>query len=224
MRNFWLFLIGFFVVVLLTPTSALGAGKPSIILTWETETYTPAWYTGKALPTTNSLVKVFLTVIEDGKTKSLSEETIYWYLDDELIENNKGVRLISFSPLETGEHKIRVQLPNYTGGQIAKTINIPVVEAKVVPQAPWVDGNFSILNPTLKANTFFFNTTKSTDLVLNWIVNGQTPENNDNPDTLTINLDPKTVIGTKLNVSLDAMNLLRPKEKASKSIELTFKR
>jgi hypothetical protein len=223
MRNFWLIIVGFFVIIIM-PIDAIGAEKPIVVLTWKTETYAPAWYTGKTLPTVNSSIRVFASILDGGKFKSVSGETTYWYLDDELLENGSGVQSITFNPIETGEHKIRLQLPNYPGGQIIKTINIPVVDVRVVPQAPWPEGIFSILNPTIKANAFFFNTTKSADLVFNWTVNGQAPKNNANPDMLTINLDPKTIIGTKLEVSLSASNLVRPKEKASKSTGIIFKR
>ena len=103
--------------------------RPQFLLTWQTQSYTPAQFQGKALPTANSQITASAELINGGKILDISKNTIYWYLNDNLLSSGAGAQTVVFNapPTSDSDHlELRVQLPDYEGSTLLKTVNIPL--------------------------------------------------------------------------------------------------
>lgn len=208
-------LAGIFVLLLgaflsLKQVNAQSASSPQFLITWKTTgSYIPSFYQGKALPTYGSNITASLELISpQGKIINLNGQTIYWYLNDNLVGGGVGVQRATFSPLGEAPSflNLRVTLPNYNGAYLIHTINIPMVLPEAVILAPYPNGQFSQNPVTVTALPYFFNVPSPSDLSFLWSVNGQNGSNAENPETAQITLPQGTQSGTSLAVSLSVEN------------------
>ena len=197
--------------------------RPEVMLTWESSTYTPLGFRGKTLPTNGSLVTASLDILDSsGRLVDFSEETTYWYLNGKLIKSGVGIQAAVFRALR-GTQELRVQLPDYPGGILVKTVGIPTVRPEVVITYGGVDGNIAG-SARAEALTYFFNVSDQKSLDFFWQVNGQPPENLESPEFLNITLPSSAPDNFPVNVSLSVVNKNFTTEAASKLLRLTLKR
>ncbi len=186
------------------------ASAPQFLITWQTTgSYIPSFYQGKALPTYGSKITASLVLVSaNGQVLNLSGQTIYWYLDDNLVGGGTGVQQVTFSPLGEAPSSLnlRVTLPNYSGGYLVHAINIPMVLPEAVILAPYPNGQFSENPLTIKALPYFFNVQDASDLSYTWSVNSQSGSNTENPEEAQVTLPQGTQSGTALAVSLSIEN------------------
>jgi hypothetical protein len=201
---------------------AVGANKPMLVVTWETQSYAPESYTGKILPGVFSDVKVAVGLVsETGKITSLKNKNIAWYLDDENEKNGVGADSFSFRPSTVGNHEVRVEIPDYG---LKKTVSLAVVNPQAVVRAPWPSGQFFLFTPTLKAIPYYFNVADLKYLSPAWIANGQSPSNSEDPWHLVLNLPTSTPDGTAFDINLTIKNLTQKTETSGKNINIIFRR
>lgn len=176
-------------------------------ITWHADTYTSPGYAGKALPTNSSRISASLLVIDGGKAVDLSGQTVYWYINGSFLTGGIGLQTISVQAPSTGNGflSIRARLPDYAGG-LAKTIQIPVGSPVVVIESPYPTDHFFGTSATVHAVPYFFNISEAGALIFSWLVNGQSPENAENPQSLTVNVGNNGVAGTGLSISVSARN------------------
>lgn len=186
------------------------ASSPTFLVTWKTTgSYIPSFYVGKALPTYGSEITASLELISpQGKVLDLSGQTIYWYLDDNLIGGGAGVQQVTFPPLGDAPNvaDLRVTLPNYNGTYLVHAINIPMVLPEAVIDAPYPNGQFTQNPLIVQSLPYFFNIPDPSDLSYAWSVNGQTGSNTENPEAAQITLPQGTQSGTGVAVSLSVEN------------------
>jgi hypothetical protein len=190
-------------------TNAQTASSPQFLITWKTAgSYIPSFYEGKALPTYGSQITASVELISQGKILDLSNQTVYWYLNDTLIGGGVGVQTVTFPPLgePPSSLQLKVELPYYSAGYLINTINIPMVKPQAVISAPYPDGQFSQNTVTLTALPYFFNTSAASNLSYTWSVNGQQGSNTENPEEAQITLPKGTSSGEALSVSLSIKN------------------
>lgn len=183
--------------------------QPQFLMTWHAAgSYTPSWYQGKALPNTWSHITASLEIISQGKTLDLSGQTIYWYLDNNLLGGGVGVQTITFLPygVAPNNFELKVELPDYPSGLLIHEIAIPTVTPVAVIEAPYPQGQFPKAQVDLSALPYFFNATSSSALAYTWIVNGQTTSNTENPQSLQVTMPASTPAGFALAVSLNIQN------------------
>lgn len=201
--------VAFFAFSLASAVSAQAATGPQFLITWQaSNSYAPAGYTGKILPTIESQIAAALTIISGGQPLNLSNQTIYWYLNGNFLGGGVGVTHTSFQPYGTPPTALtlKVELPNYPSGILTHEIVIPMVQPQAVIVAPYPSGNFATTQPTVQAVPYFFNATSTMALGINWSVNGQTVSSAENPQTLNISLPQGTASGFVLAVSLTMRN------------------
>jgi len=203
-----LFSFGFFLVT--TPfTHAQTTSGPQFLVTWKaSNSYIPPSYIGKALPSYASNITASLEIVDQGKIVDLSPQTIYWYLNDNLIGGGGGIQTVTFPTIGTPPDSLalKIELPSYAGGYLTHTINIPFVSPQVVLYAPLPDGKFSQNPLMVDALPYFFNTTSTANLSYTWAVNGQTGGGAENPQEAQITLPTGTSSGTNLDVSITVEN------------------
>jgi hypothetical protein len=211
----FLFSLAFFI----KPAHAAG---PELFITWKARTYVPAEYPGKILPTADSELMASLDVINQGKVVDISGQTVYWYVNGDLVSNSKGVHTITFRAPKSLPNIITVkaELPFYGGKDSFKEIAIPVVPPEAVIQASYPNGNFYGGVADAKAAPYFFNISSINSLNFTWSVNGQIPTSSDSPSTLSVNTDPNMPVGSTLLIALSITNPANPNEAATKILNL----
>lgn len=200
------------------------SSSPQFFITWQAKSYAPAGYQGKILPTAGSRVTASFDLIDSGKVADLTGQTIYWYLNDELVSNTPGKQTVSFiaPDIAPGILTLRIQLPFYRNNFLIKTAQIPVLLPEAVIESPYPGGVFGVTSVNLKGIPYFFNVPNPLALSFSWSVNGQTAASEENPDELAATINPDARSGSTLNVSLNIRNLKNSAEAAGKNLTLTF--
>lgn len=196
---------------------------PQLFLTWSAQNYAPAEFTGKVLPTARSRMRAAVELIANGKLVDLKNYTLYWYMNDQFVDGGKGMAHVSFFAGEAiGPAELRVQIEDYPGGPIQKTVEIPVVRPMVVIQTPFSEGLLTRTQFEAVGIPFFFNVKDIGELILSWSVNGRVPENLDRADKMTVKVNDDAPKGSTLNVKLVVQNPNEVLETTSRVITLTL--
>lgn len=204
-----IFTIGIFAAIVASAQVA-----PEFMVTWKADSYAPAGYNGKILPSDGTKIDAALEIIDRGKFADLSATEIRWLINDQILKKGKGLKTVSFTAEGTrGSQKIAVTAVNYRGANLSKNIVIPIAEPDVV-----IDSNVS----TFQALPYFFNVANLGQLKFDWVVNGRVAEGDvENPQIISLdtrNLPPTTPIGVELTVT----NSLKPIEAVTKLFNLTI--
>lgn len=208
--SFGFFIFSAIFLFSLAGAHAQTASSPQFLVTWKASgSYIPSFYQGKALPTLGSKITASLELVSNGKLADLSSQNIYWYEDEVLVGGGAGVQQVTFSPFGTPPSTLilDVELPQYSGGYLTHTVNIPFVEPTAVIDAPYPGQEFSSDLLTLQGIPFFFYATSSANLAYNWSVNGQTGTSAEDPQIAEITLPQGTPGGTSVGVSLSISNV-----------------
>jgi hypothetical protein len=200
--------LGFFLAA--TPLAyAQTASNPQFFVTWKAVgSYIPPSYIGKALPSYGSRITASVELVSQEKLLDLQNETIYWYLNDVLIGGGVGIQSVTFPPFGGPPNALalKVELPNYAGGYLTHTVDIPYVNPQVVLYAPFPNAQFSSNPITVEAVPYFFNVSSTGNLSYTWAVNGQTGGGAENPEEAQITLPAGTPSGTSIAVSVTVEN------------------
>jgi len=159
-----------------------------LFLSWSANTYVPPDFEGKPLPVSQSRLVVSVDAVRNGKLADLSGQTVRWYVNDRLINSGRGMHTITF-PLGTtapGSFDVRVELPDLDDELPSKTITIPVTQPYAAIVVPFPNRTVRGVTATLRAIPYFFNTASADSFLYSWTVNGESPEANENPDTLAL--------------------------------------
>lgn len=181
------------------------ASSPQFLVTWKASgSYIPSFYQGKALPTLGSKITASVELISNGKLVNLSSQNIYWYEDEVLVGGGQGVQQVTFPPFGAPPSPLilDVELPQYSGGYLTHTVDIPFVNPVAVIDGPYPNAEFSTNPLVLQGFPYFFYVSSSSNLVYSWSVNGQAGTNTENPQVAEITLPQGTPGGTSVNVSL----------------------
>src|ERR1700722_313500 len=175
------FIIAILVGLLLLTTrfaKAQTASSPQILITWSAvDSYAPPSYSGKILPNQNSPIVASLEILVGGTPADLSNQTIYWYLNGNLLGGGDGVQRMAFvDPDDEAPDNLtlEVELPDYPSGLLAQEINIPIVQPIAVIDAPYPQSEFSENPLVVQALPYFFSASSTSPLSFAWSVNGQT--------------------------------------------------
>jgi hypothetical protein len=197
--------------------------EPQVILSWRAKSFVPPGYPGKALAIAGTDIAASLDVLQKGKLVNLSSQTLYWYVNNQLVARGKGALTISFRAPEElrGEVALRVEIPSFAGGPIVRGVNIPIVRPEVVIEAPFPSGKAS--SPvSVRGTPYFFNISDPLELLLRWTVNGEIASGGGDPTVLTATVSgaPASI---PLSIGLTADNPESDFEVAQASVTLTIK-
>ncbi len=193
----------------LFPRANAQTASPQMVVTWKAYgSYIPPEYGDKALPNQESRLTASLDLLVDGYPVNLSGQTIYWYLNDNLIDSGVGDQSIIFPTLGTapGFLTLKAELPSYNGNILVHEIQIPFITPKAVIEAPHPSGQFSGNPIVLQGTPYFFYISNPGSLAYSWAVNGQTATAAENPQTLQMSIDPSTQSGATFTVTLSITN------------------
>ncbi len=225
-----------------TITKSVTLRPVDLFITWQTNTYTPPFYKGKAVYTNQSSIQFValpMFVGSNGKTIDPKNLIYKWTRDDSVLNN------------ESGYGK---QVLSTSGGTLAKPIliNLEVTSADGLLKAKReieVEGNlpriifyenhplygityrnalpdiFTLTSKeiSLVAAPYFFDISGKLDSNLSyvWKMNGEVIENQENPSTLTLRR-PEGSAGGKANISLMTSHLAKIIQFTNKSLDINF--
>lgn len=172
-------------------TKTINPGE--IKLVWESvDGYTPAWYTGKALPTYGSKIKVvaFPEIIENNKIISSDQLVYRWYVNDEIQSGYSGLgkNFLVYQAREEQLDNITIDVEVETKNSsetYSNGIKIPFVEPEVniyeKSSTFGILSNFSLTSAVsfvnkeinLVAEPFYFSSKNKDSLKYIWEVNDQ---------------------------------------------------
>lgn len=176
---------------------------------WQTQTFVPAWYGGKAFPTYQSPIRIGFELVEDGKIVDLSKTAVRWYVDGKLLKNETnglGIKQITvFNKKYGGDvSSIKISLPDYKGGVLEKLFDIPIKTPEVVIDVPYFQKKVERGSNTLYAWPFFFNATSAGSLNLRWTVDGNELQSG-NANTPTLLYTVGNDIGSGARSTIEAL-------------------
>ncbi len=183
---------------------ARAATRPQVLITWKTVgSVAPANYQGKILSRIGAEIAASVQVIANGKLVNLGAQTVYWYLDDNFLGGGAGKDTLFFAaPGHLEIMSLRVNLPDYPGGELINTAHIQMVGPQVVIVAPYPNGSFTGSSVALQAVPYFFGLLDAGKLFFQWTVNGEAVATRENPEDLAINLASGAPSGYSLAVNL----------------------
>jgi len=158
---------------LLSPSLTTAQEAPNqILLSWEADTFVPAQYLGKALPSTGSTVTVYAQLLVDGRFVSPNNYDIRWFLNKRLFKEGRGLSHIGFevAPRES-QYEVAVLFSGSGNRSFEEEVVIPVAEPLVVIDSPHFENRVSPENIWLRAWPYFFAVDGWRGLSLSWIVN-----------------------------------------------------
>lgn len=193
-----------------------------LVLTWHTDTHTPLWYKGKALPVENSIISIAaIPSVVIGGSRIQPKNLIYkWSLDDEtnvLTGAGEDVFRIKTSPFSKQTYRVNLIVED-SGKRIRKEKNIFLTtfspRVVVYPYSPLGGvesrqgiGYIFFKKPGLVdfiAETFNLPIASPKDLQYNWKVkNAAVIGSPENPQLLTIDTENETQSQIPLTVTTD---------------------
>ena len=203
-RFFLILFVAIFVAFFSLRANAQSASL-QLVVTWQAYgSYVPPQYIGKALPSLHSEIAASVALLSNGKLVDVSNQTVYWYLNDTLVEGGVGKQYVVLSPFGAPPAflDLRAELPSYNGTTLIHDVQIPFVDPKAVIEAPHPGGQFSGSSISIQGTPYFFYTSDPGTLSYGWSVNGQTSASVENPQTLQIKTPLATPSGSLFGVSL----------------------
>jgi hypothetical protein len=201
---------------------------PQFLVSWQSNSFAPSWFKGKVFPTTGSQIIVKFDLIDGGKIADLSKTAVRWYVNNNLILNEKnglGIKTYSFfaNDYVGAKTNVRISIPDYKGSVLDSVLDIPVVNPEVVINAPYFDKIISAGKLDLEAIPLFFNVNNLSSLSFSWAANGQPTTITGNP-FLGLNIDAGIMSsGSGIDLSAMVKNIANELETASKNIKLIVK-
>lgn len=168
------------------------AGNYSADLLWETNTYTPPWYSGKALPVLQAQVKVAAVPysMTSGVAISPSKLVYDWFLNykKNINASGPGKRFFVFKINDYDDQVVNLKVSNQSGEPLfEKTITLSAdrIEPKILfyeenilegprcSSAMPNDFQMSGRDLVIRAEPFFFSKSNLEGLVYEWRMNGE---------------------------------------------------
>ncbi len=227
--KFKIFTLAFLVFCFLSFVSVRAQISPQFLVSWQTQSYAPGWYTGKIFPTQGSSVEISFELIDSGKIVDLSATKVRWYVNDKLVQNEQnglGLKYLkTIVPNYAGqEMEIRITIVDYKGQVLNNTIRIPVVKPEVVIDAPYPGNKVSFGSNFFEAIPFFFNIKNLGNLSFEWTFNNKKSEQPaEDPQIFNLNISSQIASGSVGNILVTVKNFLKELEFASKNLQITIK-
>jgi hypothetical protein len=209
------------------------AANSAIDILWQAQTYTPAWYKGKALPVIQSRIKAVAVTPGISSSKLIYE----WYLNFQKNINASGIGKSSFSfQIKNYEEQvITVRISNQNKNLIdEKSVILSANKAK--PEIIFYEdspvygtlfnkalqGYFNLLKPifNLRAEPYFFSNANSKALKYKWKMNND-EDITDDESQVVVNFQKPEKEGTAV-ISLKIQNFLNVLQFTEERLRINF--
>ena len=222
------FLVSFIIVLAgLSITSVRAAQTPTngVAISWSTNTYTPASFPGKKLPTSHSPITAWVTVFQNGKAVDASNYHFSWYVGSTLIQSGQNLQKITFNAPKGTELILNLQarVQDENGALSVANIQVPVINPRVAIEANYPGKIVSGNSATVTALPYFFNISTPDSLTYSWQVNGVSSQSAENPTQANINFGNNFSSGSKIGIRLNVANS-SDNTAASANLSLTYQK
>jgi hypothetical protein len=212
----FLAVIFIFTFLFLHFTDAQAASRA--LITWQSQSFVPAEYPGKILPSPGTNIKLGLELIKENKLQDLSKINIRWYLDGKLLTQGFGLKETNFTASKGATYSHFVRAVIMAEQEVSGNVDIPIVNPKVIIKTPSPADTLIPLGKTLlQAIPYFFNVASLEELIFKWSVNNQGLEGS---NILELEIAPPIPLNSILNVRVMAQNLKNDLEFGTKEINL----
>ena len=212
-----------FVLPLFFPAAVKAQAAPTVIAAWKTDSYVPASFPGKALPSKDSVVTATVEILDGGRFADLSGTEIRWLLDNDEFVSGFGKKTFQFRVGKEAEsvHELKITVL-YRDAELINFLMIPVAAPEVAIDFKMYHYQIKRGESRLKAVPYFFNIADpKKDLDYVWSSGNQATEEADaDPDELIYEVSPETPIGDIINISVLARNIQKELELAGDSLTL----
>lgn len=215
-KSFFKLLTAFFSVLFIIAaflpflkTKAQTKQEPQLIVTWQSQNYQPANYSGKNLPTVNSPIIAAVELIDNNKLINLSSAQITWFQNSDIIVKGSGLKRIALNVNGLAGDRLLIEADIvYKGKELQGAAIVPVVEPKAVIAAPHAF-NREIKTGThhFKAIPFFFNIKNLNELLFSWTVNEQQETVDQNSDILNLEITSENSEPVPINLKASISNI-----------------
>lgn len=206
-------------------------------LLWEAETYVPPTYKGKAIPTSESRIKVTALphIVVDGAEVSSSNLIFDWERNFSNVQGASGYGKNSFSFRSAeifGEDNISVAVSTYSRNITAQSrIRIKMGEPKIIfyKNKPIegvlynnaLNGEIQLNDSeiSVKAEPFFFSKRNMKSLKYEWTMNGEKISSDEAPNIVTLRAEGGT---GSANIGLRMSNPINILQFAEKFLRINY--
>ncbi|MBI5147573.1 MAG: hypothetical protein HZA37_00250 [Parcubacteria group bacterium] len=208
---------------LFSPAAVKAQTAPSVIAAWKADSYAPANFSGKILPSKSSVVTASVEILDNGRFVNLSGTEIRWLLDNGDIVSGAGKKTFQFRVGKEAEdaHELKITVL-YRGAELIGFLTIPVTAPEAVIDFRGYRYQIRQGESRFRVLPYFFNITEpKKDLKFVWSSGDQTAEGTDeNPDELVYGISSDTPIGDTINIRVLAQNIRKELEFAGDSLTL----
>ena len=172
-----------------------------VLLTFQTENYSPSFYIGKNLPITGSKINLGAELVLNDRIQDLKNYKIYWYLDGKLFARGYGLKQTSFVVGNTSGYNNLINIEIKKGSKsYESSLVIPIKSPSVIMKHP----DFLMeKNNIFQAFPYFFNVDNLNELNFNWIINEKEKEGD---NILNLNFSNYPMKSQKIDVSVKVSN------------------
>ncbi|PIR86862.1 MAG: hypothetical protein COU11_03340 [Candidatus Harrisonbacteria bacterium CG10_big_fil_rev_8_21_14_0_10_49_15] len=183
------------------------------IISWQADSYAPADYHGKVLPGRTSTINLVFELLVDGRPATdLDQTSIRWLVNNRPLQGGLGMRVATLEARDysAGLVTVRVLIEDYAGKRVETTVRIPIMEPRVVVNAPYASNNVFGESVHVSARPFFFSVRSLAGLLFEWEVNNEAVLSGNGVHKLAF--DPvDALVGQKATISVrvrDRANVL----------------
>jgi hypothetical protein len=202
-------------------------------LLWEASSYTPVQYSGKALPSYQTIIKA--VAIPQGMKTPDSNLVYEWKLNDRNLADSSGIgkNVLNFSSSENDENFVEITVSNSDKSITAKnkilikTRGPQILFYEELPlEGPQyqkeLGASLSLQKSelTIIAEPYFFSRNALQSISYEWLMNDKKIETSGKPNLLNLAL-PAAVKGASL-IRFSMSNLLNITETAEKELQINF--
>ena len=161
-----------------------------------------------------------MNLVENKKMANLSGTEIRWFVNDKRVLRRNGAQSMRFEVDEFANRAqgVRIEIPDYKGARLEKTIIIPLATPELVIQTFRIGDKISAGETVnFKAMPYFFNIASKEDILFRWLVNNKEPQITDplaftSPNELALTIPKEISPQTLINVIASAKNVRIPSE------------
>jgi len=195
-------------IFIVTFSTGFSQATPAeVFVSWKADnSFVPADYPGKALPSPLSSITVKVGAFRGGGRVDLSGVTIRWFVDNYAVKQGVGMTEHTIVPsLRTNQRtrEIKVQLLELGSQVLSKSVSIPIVTPEVVIKGGETGGALSRGLNLLSADPYYFSVDRVGDIFYRWVVAGS-PTKGDRTGVLELTVAGDLSRGDRVDVGVTA--------------------
>lgn len=204
-----------------TPTVNNAAKKIDFLADWSAQTFVPADYQGKPLPTFQSIVALSATpIVANGQKVNEGSYTFNWIVDNSIaVSPTDGSAKFKVSEGAGSEHEVQLRVFDADRNIIAEYFfSIPVSKSDIIVYKTNGEGSLDNISGTIFVNAgselnlvakpyFFNNISDEASLDYIWKLNDKVIKHNIiDPNKVSIDFPSEILSGTQYDLKLEAEN------------------